>query len=78
MEIKQPPVKVGEVIKESIKGFGASGDPFIKVDHYVIFLNNAKGIPLGKMFYIRITKTLDKFGFAELAEWYHSEIKINF
>lgn len=69
MEIKKPPVKVGEVIKSSIKGFGESGDPFITIDNYVIFLKGAsQGIPLGKMFDVRITKTLEKFGFAELAE----------
>lgn len=65
---KEIPVKVGDVLKSAVEGFGESGDPFMRVNNYVLFLKgtNNKGVPIGKMVEIKITKVLTKFGFAEL------------
>ena len=65
---KEIPVKVGDVLKAFVTGFGESGDPIMKVENYIIFLKGIerKGVPVGEMVQIKITKILKKFGFAEL------------
>ncbi len=64
---KELPVKVGDNLKVSISGFGESGDPFIKIKDYIVFVKNMRtGVPINKIFEIKITKTLAKFGFAEI------------
>jgi len=65
-----PPVKVGEVIKLGVVGFGKKGNPFFKHKDYIIFLEEYKGvqISLNQMISIKITKVFDKYSFAQIVE----------
>ena len=67
MEEKNPPVKVGEILKLGVVRFGRDGDPIMIKDRFIIFLKDAerKGIELNTMIKIRITKVLPNFSFAE-------------
>jgi len=60
----KPPVNEGQEIELEIMSKGAKGDPIGKVDGYTIFVQG--DVNIGEKVNVRITKTLDKFGFAEI------------
>jgi len=66
--IQKQPVKVGEVIRASIFGFGKKGNPFVKFNGLVIYIKNFenKKLVLRKMISLRIIKVCTKFAFADI------------
>lgn len=70
MEIKTPPIKLGDNLYHAITGWGTNGDPMIKINGYIIFLKNIEnkkleiGVPLKAI----ITKVFPKFAIANLIE----------
>lgn len=59
------PVKVGEVHEVSINSVGEKGDGIAKVKGFVLFVPNVKK---GDYVKIKVTKVLQKVGFAEVVE----------
>ncbi len=59
------PVKVGEVYDVTIETVGSKGDGVAKINGYVVFVKNVNE---GDKLKIRITKALDKVGFADIVE----------
>jgi len=57
------PVKVGQELDVKIEGVGEKGDGIAKVSGFVIFV---PGVRAGDEVRIRITRVLNKVGFAEL------------
>ena len=68
--MKMPPVKIGEIIKLGVMGFGKKGNPFFRYKNYVIFLENYKDIPLtiNQMMSIKIIKVFHNYGFADIVK----------
>ncbi len=66
----QQPVKEGDIISMKIEGFGNKGDPFGKVDNFVIFVSNVSedGFKEGEFIRVRITRVTAKQAFAEFAQ----------
>lgn len=57
------PVKVGEVHEVEIKSVGGKGDGIARVKGFVLFI---QGVKKGDYVKIKVTKVLDKVGFAEV------------
>lgn len=62
-----PPVNVGEDYHLPIEGFGNKGDPFGKINNYIIFINlpTRESAVVGKRYHIRISKVTPKQAFSE-------------
>ena len=62
------PVKINQELTASIDSFGINDDPIIKIDTYVIFIKNYGDNKLeqGQEVNVRITRALERYGFAEL------------
>ena len=60
---KPCPVREGDEMDLEIMAEGAKGDGVAKVSGYAIFVPGAK---IGENVKVKITKTLPKFGFAEM------------
>ena len=58
------PVKVGEELEVTIEAVGAKGDGIAKKNGFVLFV---PGVKEGQTVRIKVTKVLNKVGFAELA-----------
>jgi predicted RNA-binding protein with TRAM domain len=58
------PVRVGEEIEVTIEAVGAKGDGIAKKNGFVLFV---PGVKEGQRVKIRVTKVLQKVGFAEVA-----------
>lgn len=65
---KEIPVKTNQELTANIDSFGINDDPIIKIDTYVIFIKNYGDSKLeqGQEVKVRITRALERFGFAEL------------
>ncbi len=63
--MNEAPVRVGEECKVSIDAVGGKGDGIAKVKGFVLFV---PGVKKGDYVKVRITKVLEKVGFAELVE----------
>ena len=63
--MNQAPVKEGEFHQVSIKAVGEKGDGIARVGGFVLFV---PGVKKGDYVKIKITKVLEKVGFAELVE----------
>lgn len=59
----KPPVEVGEELDVVIEAVGEKGDGIAKKNGFVLFIPNAKE---GKTVRVKITKVLQKVGFAEV------------
>ena len=57
------PVKVGQELDVKIEGVGEKGDGIAKVNGFVLFV---PGVRAGEEVRIRVTRVLNKVGFAEL------------
>lgn len=57
------PVTPGQVLKVYIESIGAKGDGVVKIKGYTIFVKKAN---IGDNLKIRVLKTFEKFGFAEV------------
>lgn len=57
------PVKVGEELEVTIEAVGAKGDGIAKKNGFVLFV---PGVKEGEKVRIRVTKVLQKVGFAEV------------
>jgi predicted RNA-binding protein with TRAM domain len=57
------PVKVGEELEVTIEAVGAKGDGIAKKNGFVLFI---PGVKEGQRVKIRVTKVLQKVGFAEV------------
>jgi len=57
------PVKVGEIHEVEIKSVGGKGDGIARVRGFVLFV---QGVKKGDFVKIKITKVLEKVGFAEV------------
>ena len=66
-ELKQPPIKIGDILKLGVQRFGANGDPILIHEGFIIFLKNIEkgGVALNTMMEVKIMKVLPKFAFAE-------------
>ncbi len=62
---EQAPVKEGETHNVSIKAVGEKGDGIARVNGFVLFVG---GVKKGDYVKIKITKVLEKVGFAQLVE----------
>lgn len=62
-----PPVREDEIIPVTIEGIGTKGNPFAKINRFVIFINSedVERYKTGSQHEIKITKVLDKFAFAD-------------
>lgn len=60
--MRQPPVKVGEELDVKIEAVGEKGDGIAKKDGFVLFV---PGVHEGDEVRVRVTKVLNKVGFAE-------------
>ena len=58
-----PPVNVGEELDVRIEAVGAKGDGIAKKDGFVLFVPNTKE---GEEVRVKVTKVLNKVGFAEV------------
>ena len=59
------PVRAGETCEVSINAIGGKGDGIAKVKGFVLFIPNVKK---GDYVKVKITKVLEKVGFAEVVE----------
>ncbi len=59
---KNPPVKQGEELDVVIESLGGKGDGIAKVKGFVLFV---KGVQKGENCRVRVTKVLEKVGFAD-------------
>lgn len=62
-EFKPSPVKVGDEVDVEIEAVGEKGDGLAKVSGFVLFVPTTKQ---GDKVKVRITKVLNKVGFAEV------------
>ena len=62
---KEVPIKEGDIIDVEIINVGEKGDGVAKVEGFIIFIPDAKQ---GETVKVKITKVLNKFGFAEIQE----------
>jgi len=62
-----PPVKEGEEYNLQVEGFGEKGDPFGKVERFVIFIKPEEGqkLELNETCKCRVTKVTKTIAFAE-------------
>ncbi len=60
------PVKEGDLIKETVIGFGTDGDPIVKYKNFTLFIKEAKGVEINTLIEVRVTKVCKTFGFVEL------------
>lgn len=60
---RQPPVQVGDELDVVIEAVGTKGDGIAKKNGFVLFIPNVKE---GQKVHIRVTKVLQKVGFAEV------------
>jgi predicted RNA-binding protein with TRAM domain len=60
--MRQPPVKVGEELDVKIEAVGEKGDGIAKKDGFVLFV---PAVHEGDEVRVRVTKVLNKVGFAE-------------
>ena len=58
------PVKVGDIIKAKPEGKGGNGDPFFKINGFIIFVKDLADE--GTEYEFEITKVSDKVGFAKV------------
>lgn len=67
---RKPPVEKGEIISRGIVGLGDKGNPFVKVDGFIIYINDWKDkkVKIGEMLKLKITKVFKTFGFCEIVE----------
>jgi predicted RNA-binding protein with TRAM domain len=67
---KNPPVKIGELISAGILGFGKKGNPYVKIEGFVIYIENYKDkiIQLNKMLQMRVIKICKTYAFANIIE----------
>lgn len=65
MNEREPPVREGDVVKAVCEGIGGKGDGVFRIKGYVIM---CPGTELNKEYTLRITRTMPRVGFAELAE----------
>jgi len=59
------PVRPGDELEITVEEFGDKGDPFGKVQNYVVFIHTNDILEKGTDYRVRITKVLKNFGFAE-------------
>ena len=64
------PVNIDEELIVKIETIGAKGDGIVKIKGYTLF---APDTEVGKTYRIKITKTLERFGFAEMLEEIENE-----
>ncbi len=62
-KLKAPPVQVGDEIEVEIESVGEKGDGLAKKDGFVLFVPDAKQ---GDRVRVRITRVLQRVGFAEI------------
>ncbi|MDP7181809.1 MAG: TRAM domain-containing protein [Candidatus Woesearchaeota archaeon] len=62
---QKPPVSVGEEIDVTIEAVGEKGDGIAKKEGFVLFV---PGVKEGDQVRIKITKVLNKVGFAEVVD----------
>lgn len=62
-----PPVKEKETVRLTIENFGTKGDPFGKVNNFVVFLSSRDPdkYQKGSTYTVTITRVCEKFAFAE-------------
>ena len=60
---REPPVQVGDELEVTIEAVGTKGDGIAKKNGFVLFIPNVKE---GQKVRIRVTKVLQKVGFAEV------------
>jgi predicted RNA-binding protein with TRAM domain len=60
---RNPPVRVGDELDVTIEATGGKGDGIAKKDGFVLFVPNTKE---GQKVRVRVTKVLQKVGFAEV------------
>ena len=65
MSDTQAPVKEGEICQVSINAIGGKGDGIAKVKGFVLFV---PGVAKGDYVKVKITKVLEKVGFAQVLE----------
>jgi|SRR3989344_4178196 len=58
----KPPVKQGEELDVKIESLGGKGDGIAKVKGFVLFV---KGVEKGETCRVRVSKVLEKVGFAD-------------
>ena len=58
-----PPVKEGDQLRMECVGIGAKGDGICKHKGYVVIVPEAR---TGQSYNVRITRTMEKFGFGEI------------
>jgi len=61
-----PPIKVGDKVKAKVIGKGSSGDPFIKVDNFIVFLKDQADVDSDVE--VEIEKVTSRVGFAKLVK----------
>lgn len=61
---KKPPVNIGDELDVKIEAVGTKGDGIARKDGYIIFVPNTQE---GQQVHVRVTKVLNKVGFAEVA-----------
>ena len=59
------PVKEGEIVTVTIDSMGAKGDGLARIKGFVLFVT---GVKQGETVTVRVTKVLQKLGFAELVK----------
>ena len=59
-------LKIGDVLKLSVKRFGKDGDPIVIHNGMIIFIKDTDkvGVEINKMINIKITKVFIKYAFA--------------
>jgi predicted RNA-binding protein with TRAM domain len=62
------PVKIGDILKLGIRGFGTDNDPLFNYKNFVIILKNYEknSLRLNTLIEIRITKVFQHYAFAEM------------
>jgi predicted RNA-binding protein with TRAM domain len=68
----KPPVEVGEELDVVIEAVGEKGDGIAKKNGFVLFVPNAKE---GETVRVKITKVLQKVGFADIVGKADSKVK---
>ena len=72
LKMSEIPVKVGQVVKLIVSGFGKTNDPFFKIDKYILFLKSEENfkVEINRLVELKVTKVFKTWGFVEI----HTEV----
>ena len=61
-------LNVGDEFDVVIEGHGSTGDPFCKLQNYVVFVKESPDLKVGDACKIRLTKVTTRVGFSEVVK----------